>query len=87
MGSELYESIIAKGEARGRVLGATESRAETVVRLLTYRMGAIPASVRERISTMTDAATLSAWYDEALLILDAEAARRLLEKIEKAPIG
>lgn len=50
-------------------------------------MGAIPASVRKRISTMTDTATLSAWYDEALLMLDAEAARRLVEKIEKAPIG
>ena len=87
MGSELYESIIAKGEARGEARGTTAARAETVVRLLTYRMGAIPASVSERVSTMTDAATLSAWYDEALLMPDAEAARRLVEKIEKAPTG
>jgi len=78
MESELYRSVVEKGEAR--------NKAETVIRILTRRMGALDPSIRERIRGLSDIETLDAWYDEALSVLDAEGARRLADTIQKAQL-
>jgi len=78
MESTLYQSAVKKGEAK--------SCAETIIRVLTYRMGSLDPAVRERIRGLADMETLTVWYEEALQVVDAEAARRLVEKIQKAPI-
>jgi hypothetical protein len=88
MESELYRSTFEKAEARGRTEGEAKAYAATLVRLLTYRMGTVDPAVRERIRAVSEAdpETLKAWHDEALLVIDADAARRLVEKILKAPL-
>jgi hypothetical protein len=78
MESTLYQSAMAKGEAR--------VYAETIVRLLSYRMGALDPAVRERIRKVADLEILMPWYEEALLAVDAEGAQRLADKIRKAPL-
>ena len=82
MASTLYQSIFEKGEARG------EARAyvETIIQLLIRWMGALDPAVRDRIRALSDADTLKAWHQEALYVADAEGARRLAEKIQKAPL-
>jgi hypothetical protein len=42
-------------------------------------------AIREKIRGLSDIEMLNVWYEEALGIVDAEGARRLAEKIEKAP--
>lgn len=76
MASTLYDSIFEKGERK--------MAAETIVRLLTRRLGDLDPDVRERIRAITDTEVLMRWYDEALLVLDAEAARQLVERMRKA---
>ena len=49
-------------------------------------MGAVDPAVRERIATLSDREILKAWQQEALYVADAEGARRLAEKIQKAPL-
>ena len=78
MASTLYQSALEKGETR--------NKAETIIRILTHRMGAADPVVRDRIRTLSDTETLSVWYEEALQAVDAEGARRLAEKIENAPL-
>jgi hypothetical protein len=41
----------------------------------------------ERMRSFSNVETLTAWYEEALLAVDAESARRLVEKIQKAPLA
>jgi hypothetical protein len=86
MASTLYRSIIEEGEARGEVRGEARKTADTIIRVLTYRLGALDPAIRERIRTLSDIETLTSWYEEALLAVDAEGARRLAEKIQKAPL-
>lgn len=86
MESALYRSIFEKGEARGKTEGKAEAYAQTIIRILTQRMGALDPVTRERIRALSDVETLAAWQEEAILVLDAEAARRLAEKIQKAPL-
>lgn len=83
MESTLYQSIFEKGEARGE----TRTCAQTILRILTHRMGALDPSVRERIQALSDVETLTAWYNEALLVVDSEGARRLAVKIQNAPLA
>lgn len=78
MESTLYQSAMARGE--------TKAYAETIVRLLSHRMGALDPSIRERVRKVTDAEILKPWYEEALLAIDAEGAQRLAEKIRNAPL-
>ena len=78
MASTLYQSALEKGKTR--------NKAETIIRILTHRMGSADPAVRERIRALSDAETLTVWYEEALQAVDAEGARRLAEKIEKAPL-
>jgi hypothetical protein len=82
MERSLYKDIVAKGEARGEL----RIRAETIVGILTHRIGALDPAVRERVRGATDLTALAAWYQEALLVVDADGARRLADKILHAPL-
>ncbi len=62
-------------------------RADTIVRVLTVRLGAVDPTLRARVRGLTDVETLEAWYDEALLAVDATAAQRLADKIVAANIA
>jgi len=94
MESVLYKSIFEKGVAQG--LAQSEARvaqsearvrADTIVRVLTVRLGAVDPTLRSRVRGLTDIETLQAWYDEALLAVDAAAAQRLADKIVAAHIA
>lgn len=90
MASTLYQSIFEKGEARGRIEGKAEGKAEayaeTIFELLTRWMGTVDSAIRERIRELSDTDILKTWYQDALHLTDAEEARRLAEKIQKAPL-
>jgi hypothetical protein len=87
MESVLYKSIFEKGVAQGIAQSEARVRAETIVRVLTVRLGAVDPTVRSRVRGLTDIETLQAWYDEALLTVDATEAQRLADKIVAAPIA
>jgi hypothetical protein len=78
MESELYKSAIAKGKAW--------TQADTIVRILTHRLGALDPSIRERIRGLSDSETLACWYEMALQAVDAKGAEQLLETIRNAPL-
>ncbi|MEO5730997.1 MAG: hypothetical protein ABI134_32170, partial [Byssovorax sp.] len=78
MESTLYQSAFGKGEAR--------AYAETILRILVHRTGTVAPTVAERIRAVSSLELLKAWHEEALLAIDAEGARRLAEKIQKAPL-
>ncbi|MFT3766823.1 MAG: hypothetical protein QM820_15100 [Minicystis sp.] len=82
MESALWRSAVEKGEARAEV----RLKADTISRILTHRLGALDAVVNERIRSRSDLPTLTAWYEEALLVVDADGARRLADKIQHAPL-
>jgi hypothetical protein len=92
MGKEraLYRSAFAKGEAVGRAKSeaAIEVRlhAEIIVTRLIVWLGALDPALLERIRAITDRPTLYAWQLEAIYLSDAEGARLLAEKIQKAPL-
>ncbi len=81
MESVLYKSIFEKGVAQGVAQSEARVRADTIVRVLAVRLGAVDPALRSRVRELTDAETLQAWYDEALLAVDATAAQRLADKI------
>jgi hypothetical protein len=93
MESELYRNIFergeakgeaigeARGEARGEVKGEARARADTVIRILTHRLGLLDPAVRERIRSLSDPETLATWYEAALQITERQAAEQLVEKI------
>jgi hypothetical protein len=87
MESSLYKSIFEEGEARGEARGRVAALAGMLARILTYRLGILDPALRERIRTCSDADALEAWCEEAALIADADTARRLAEKIQKAPLA
>jgi hypothetical protein len=95
MESTLYRSIFEKGEAQGEARGRAQgeargeaqSKTETILRILVHRLGFLEPGVRDRVRALSDVETLTAWYEEALLAVDANAARRLVEKILKAPLA
>lgn len=80
MESELYQSVFDKGAAKGD----SQSKAETIIRILMRRMGQVDLAIREKIRGLSDIDTLTFWYEEALDVVDAEGARRLAETIQKA---
>ncbi|MDC3954209.1 hypothetical protein [Polyangium jinanense] len=84
MASELYQSIFSKGEAKGEATGEIRIQAETVIRILSRRLGVLEPAVREWIRLASDRERLGTWYDMALVADDAEAANRLVETIRKA---
>ena len=94
MQSSLYQEIFSEGAAEGEVRGRAEGeargqrmqQADAIHRVLTARLGYVDLGVRQRVRAETDTDTLSEWYQEALLCTDAEGARCLAEKIQRAPV-
>jgi hypothetical protein len=86
MASTLYDSIVERAEAIGEARGRARMAADTIVRILTRRLGTLDPAVATRIRTVGDLDTLDAWLDEALGLPDAEGAARLVDKISKAPL-
>ncbi|HSO00533.1 MAG TPA: hypothetical protein VLS89_19710 [Candidatus Nanopelagicales bacterium] len=78
MESELYRSVVEKGELNGM--------RETIIRILMRRMGALDMAIREKIRALSDIDLVRVWYDEALGVVDAEGARKLAETIQRAPV-
>ena len=76
MESTLYRSAIEKGEAK--------ARADILIQILMRRLGTLDATVRERIRATSDRELLSVWVNEALDLTDAEQARQLADKIQRA---
>ena len=87
MASTLYESIFEKGEARGRTAGKAEQCADTIIRILIRRMGALDPALATRIRSVSSIDTLEVWLSEALDLPDAESAHRLVDKIGKAALS
>jgi hypothetical protein len=79
MASTLYQSIFEKGEAK--------RCAETILRILTRRLGTLDPAVATRIRAESNLDTLDVWLNEALDLPDAESAHRLVEKIGKASLS
>jgi predicted transposase YdaD len=90
MESTLYQSAFAKGEAQGEARGEARAEArlyvETIVQILVRWLNALDPALSERLGAVADRLTLKAWHQEALYLSDAEGARRLAEKIQKAPL-
>jgi hypothetical protein len=86
MESELYQSIFAKGEVKGEARGEARNKAETIIRILLHRTGALDTAIREKIRALSDIDTLTLWYEQALRVVDAEDARRLVETIQKTSV-
>jgi hypothetical protein len=82
MESTLWRTAVEEGEARGE----RRTKADTIIRILAYRIGAVAPTLRERIRGIADIETLTIWYTEALFVVDAEGARRLADKIQHAPV-
>lgn len=85
MQSTLYQQIFSEGEARGEARGRLKHEADAIQRVLAARLGFIDLDVRQRVRAETDELCLSEWYQEALLCTDAESAKRLADKIRRAP--
>ncbi len=83
MASTLYESIFEKGEARGDA----KRCADTIVRILGRRLGALDPAIATQIQATTSIERLEAWLNEAIDLPDVESARRLTEKIGKASLS
>jgi hypothetical protein len=77
MSSTLYQEILAEGQA--------QTKKEAVIRILTRRLGGLEPSVRQRIEALDSPEMLTRWYDEALEVVNAQEARKLLGKITQAP--
>jgi len=61
------EEAEQKGLQKGRQEGRTEERTHLLLRLLTLKFGAQPASTAERLAHASDA-ELSRWFDRALTV-------------------
>ncbi|MEP7120135.1 MAG: hypothetical protein ABJE95_04455 [Byssovorax sp.] len=90
MESTLWQSAFAKGEAKGEARGEARGKAElyveTILRILAHRTGTVDPTVTERVRAISSLEMLRAWHEQALLVIDAEGARQLAEKIQSAPL-
>lgn len=73
MESPLYREIFHDGEIQGK--------AEFLLQVLMNRVGKLDPAVKEIIRGQRDTDLLSAWFAEAIMAPDAEAALRLVRKI------
>lgn len=87
MASTLYQSIFEKGEARGEARGDAKRCADTIIKILIRRLGALDPAVATRIREVSSLDTLEVWLNEALDLQDADGARRLIDKIGKASLS
>jgi hypothetical protein len=58
-----------------------------LLRILVHRLGAVDPEVEARIQKAPSEETLRIWAEEATMVVDAEDARRLVEKIRNAPLA
>lgn len=84
MESELFRSLVAEVEAKSKAAGEAQKTQETIIRILMRRMGELDLAIREKIRALSDIELLNFWYDEALAVVDADGARKLVEQIQKA---
>ena len=93
MASTLYREIFKKGKAEGRTEGKAEGLAEgkvelcadLIVQQLVRRLGGLDPAVKKRIRKTSDLDLLQVWLGE-VIDADADAARRLADKIRNAPV-
>jgi hypothetical protein len=76
MESELFQEAFDRGSVRSRI--------ETIIRILTFRLGAVDQALRELVRTQDDPEILDAWYTESLMVTTPDEARRLIDKIRQA---
>ena len=65
------EEWMKEGEARGLVQGRAEGKAETLLRLLERRFGAVPEDARARILA-APVRDLDAWFDASVSASDLD---------------
>ncbi len=63
---EVYVTIADKLRAEGRKEGRAGAKAEAVLWVLRYRLGPVPAAVRQRVITTTDEGLLRRWFHRAM---------------------
>jgi hypothetical protein len=86
MQSAIYKTLMTKGRQEGRQEGHQERAAAMLIRLLQKRFGNLDPAIAARVESQSDLAILDAWYDEALEIIDAQAAAALADRILKTPV-
>jgi hypothetical protein len=70
--SELFRSLVAKGEVKGKAEGEAKGKAESVINVLRARGIEVPASAREWILGCTDIAQLDSWLTQALTVTSVD---------------
>jgi hypothetical protein len=68
----LIEETFLEGEAKGKVEGKVEERAQAVLRVLEARRIAVQSATRQRITACTDLDALGRWLDRAVTVAEAE---------------
>lgn len=56
------------------------------MKLLTRHLGPLEPGIHQRLASWPHLETLEAWSDEAIALTDANAARKLLQKIMTTPV-
>jgi len=85
LGEEVLQEIIEertkvvakKARQEGRAEGRTEKAQATVLRLLTRRIGKVPAKLKKQINSCTDLTQLDAWLDALADARSPEEARAI----------
>ena len=85
MESELYQSIFSKGEARGEIKGQARGKAESILAVLSARGVPVSDTLRERILSCTDLATLDAWIQRAAVASTAAGVVRAKAPLRSRP--
>jgi hypothetical protein len=63
---EMYVTMADKLRAEGRKEGRAAARADSVLGVLRYRLGPVPAAVRKRVLATGDERLLRRWFHRAL---------------------
>ena len=87
MASTLYQSILERGEALGEARGEARRCADTIIRILVRRTGAIAPALAMRIRGVSSLDILDVWLNEAIALQGAEDARQLADKIGGASLA
>lgn len=91
MSSEYWDSVIAKGFAKGEIHGFAKGEAKgeaktlaaAIVRTLQRRLGTVKTTVRKQVLAETNLEMLRKWHDMAIDAIDADSAQRLVDAIRK----
>jgi len=86
MESALYRELFQDAEIRGEARGEAQRTADTILRILTHRLGMVPPRVKQVVQGPIEPLVLEGWYHAALMAITADEAGRLVERIlEQAP--